>query len=143
MTPNQLLAFLLMVPSADYFILMLWHMAGGEHLLKQKIRKHSFSPHGCHLVYTQEIRAILRTVPRGASYHLGVKGTEHFNFSDYAVYFSPARALGLLGPIDGVRGLQITRTYVRAFFDTYLNKTPSPLLWGPTSDYPEVQFSPP
>ena len=93
--------------------------------------------------FQQEIQAILRTVPRGESYHLDVKGMEHFNFSDYAIYFSPARVLGLLGSIDGVRGLQITRTYVRAFFDTYLNKTPSPLLRGPTSAYPEVQFSPP
>lgn len=93
--------------------------------------------------FQQEIQAILRTVPRGASYHLGINGAKHFNFSDYAVYFSPARALGLLGSIDGVRGLQITRTYVRAFFDTYLNNTPSPLLRGPTSAYPEVQFSPP
>jgi predicted dienelactone hydrolase len=90
--------------------------------------------------FQHEVQAILRTVPRGASYHLGIKGTEHFNFSDYAVYFSPARVLGLLGSIDGVRGLQITRTYVRAFFDTYLNKTPSPLLRGPASTYPEVQF---
>jgi predicted dienelactone hydrolase len=93
--------------------------------------------------FQQEIQAILRTVPHGASYHLAVKGMEHFNFSDYAVYFSPARAFGLLGSIDGVRGLQVTRTYVRAFFDTYLNNTPSPLLQGPTSAYPEVQFSPP
>ncbi len=78
--------------------------------------------------FQQEVQALLRTVPHGASYNLDVKGMEHFNFSDYAVYFSPARALGLLGSIDGVRGLQITRTYVRAFFDTYLNNTPSPLL---------------
>ncbi|MHB8598055.1 MAG: hypothetical protein ACYDER_14720 [Ktedonobacteraceae bacterium] len=91
--------------------------------------------------FQQEVQAILRTVPYGASYNLAVKGMEHFNFSDYAVYFSPARVLGLLGSIDGVRGLQITHTYVRAFFDTYLNNTPSPLLQDPTSAYPEVQFS--
>lgn len=93
--------------------------------------------------FQREVQAILRTVPRGASYHIDVKNTEHFNFSDYAVYFSPARALGLLGSIDGARGLQITRTYVRAFFDMYLNNTPSQLLRGPASAYPEVQFSPP
>ncbi len=93
--------------------------------------------------FQQEVQAVLRTVPRGASYNLGVKGIEHFNFSVYAVYFSPARTLGLLGSIDGIRGLQITRTYVRAFFDTYLNNTPSPLLRGPTSANPEVQFFPP
>ena len=87
-----------------------------------------------------EIQAILRTVPSGERYSLSIKGTQHFNFSDYAVYFSPARVLGALGSIDGVRGLQITRTYVRAFFDTFLNQTPSTLLLGPESAYPEVQF---
>jgi hypothetical protein len=71
-----------------------------------------------------------------------MQGTEHFNFSDYAVHSLPLglRALGLLGSIDGQRGLQITRAYVRAFFDTYLNNTPSPLLRGSASAYPEVQF---
>jgi predicted dienelactone hydrolase len=93
--------------------------------------------------FQHEIQAILHTVPRGESYDMSIKNTKHFNFSDYAVYFSPARALGLLGSIDGVRGLQITSAYVRAFFDTYLRSTPSPLLHGSTSAYPEVQFSPP
>jgi hypothetical protein len=89
------------------------------------------------------VQAVLRAAPRGAGYYIGITGTEHFNFTDYAVSFSPAGALGLLGSIDGVRGLQITRSYVRAFFDTYLNKTPSLLLRDPASAYPEVQFSPP
>ena len=95
----------------------------------------------CHS-FQHEVQAILRTAPRGASYHIGVKNTKHFNFSDYAIHSFPLvlRALGLLGSIDGVRGLQITRAYVRAFFDTYLNNTPSPLLRGPASAYPEVQF---
>lgn len=91
-----------------------------------------------------DIQAILRTVPRGASYHISIKDTEHFNFTDYAVHFSPLlHVLGLLGSIDGQRGLQITRAYVRAFFDTYLNSAPSPLLQGSASAYPEVQFSTP
>ena len=84
------------------------------------------------------MQALLRPVPRGARYDLAVTGMEHFNFSDYAVEFSPARVLGALGSIDGVRGLQITRAYIRAFFDTYLNKAPSPLLHGPSRAYPEV-----
>ncbi len=85
-----------------------------------------------------DIQAILRTVPRGASHHISIKGT------DYAVHFSPLlHVLGLLGSIDGQRGLQITRAYVRAFFDTYLNSAPSLLLQGSASAYPEVQFSTP
>jgi predicted dienelactone hydrolase len=90
--------------------------------------------------FQNEVQAILRPVPSNERCHLSIKGTQHFNFSDYAVYFSPARALGLLGPIDGVRGLQITRAYVLAFFNTFLNQIPSPLLQGPASAYPEVQF---
>jgi len=91
--------------------------------------------------FQHDIHAILRTVPRGASYHISIKDTEHFNFTDYAVHFSPLlHVLGLLGSIDGQRGLQITRAYVRAFFDTYLNNAPSPLLRSSASAYPEVQF---
>ncbi len=92
--------------------------------------------------FQHDVHAFLRTVPRGASFHLSIKDTKHFNFSDYAVRAVPLglRALGQLGSIDGQRGLQITRSYVRAFFDTYLNHTPSPLLQGASSAYPEVQF---
>jgi len=91
--------------------------------------------------FQHDIHAIMRTVPRGASYHIGIKDTLHFNFTDYAVHFSPLlHVLGLLGSIDGQRGLQITRAYVRAFFDTYLNNTLSPLLRGAASAYPEVQL---
>jgi predicted dienelactone hydrolase len=91
--------------------------------------------------FQHDIQAVLRTVPRGASYHISIKDTKHFNFTDYAIHFSPLlHVLGLLGSIDGQRGLQITRAYVRAFFDTYLNNTPSPLLRDSASAYPEVQF---
>jgi Platelet-activating factor acetylhydrolase, isoform II len=99
----------------------------------------SCSTSGCRS-FQDEVQTILRPVPSSERYHLSIKGTQHFNFSDYAVYFSPMRALGLLGSIDGVRGLQITRAYVRAFFDTFLNQIPSALLRGPGSAYPEVQF---
>jgi predicted dienelactone hydrolase len=97
------------------------------------------SASGCSSFAT-EVQAILRTVPANERYNLRIKGTQHFNFSDYALYFSPARALGALGSIDGARGLQITRAYVRAFFDTYLKESPSPLLQGPARAYPEMQF---
>jgi predicted dienelactone hydrolase len=89
-----------------------------------------------------QVQAILRTVPHGARYDLSIAGLEHFNFADYAVEFTPLRLLGVLGSIDGVRGLQITRAYVRAFFDTYLTKGPSPLLQGSSRAYPEVHVIP-
>ncbi len=95
--------------------------------------------------FQNEIHEILNTVPKGMGYNISIKGTQHFNFSDYAAHSITLtlRLLGVLGPIDGVRGLQITRAYVHAFFDTHLNNTPSSLLQGPASAYPEVQFSTP
>jgi predicted dienelactone hydrolase len=93
--------------------------------------------------FQHDIHAILRTVPTEESYHISIKDTEHFNFTDYAAHPVPLELrflFGLLGSIDGVRGLQITRAYVRSFFDRYLNQTPSPLLQGPSQIYPEVQF---
>ena len=90
--------------------------------------------------FIQTARTILRPVPRGQGYILTIKNTQHFNFTDYAAIFSPLRFINALGSIDGQRGLQITRDYVRAFFDTYLKQNSSPLLQGPSSAYPEVQF---
>ena len=76
-----------------------------------------------------------------AGYEITLAGTRHFNFSDSALLFSPImRATGMLGPIDGRRGLEITCDYVRAFFDQYLNHQNSPLLTGPAPLYPEVGF---
>ena len=86
------------------------------------------------------VRAVLRTLRPGTGYDLSITNMEHFNFSDYAVEFTPLRLFGVLGSIDGMRGLQITRAYVRAFFDTYLSNRPSPLLQGPSRAYPEVRF---
>lgn len=90
--------------------------------------------------FQSEVQAILRPVPSGERYHLSIKNTAHFNFSDDAVTLPSAQALGALGSINGVRGLEITRAYVRAFFDTSLNGMPSPLFQGPSRAYPEVQF---
>ncbi len=50
------------------------------------------------------------------------------------------KLLGGLGPINGQRGLKISADYTRAFFDTYLKGSPSPLLQGSSSAYPEVQI---
>ena len=53
--------------------------------------------------------------------------------------FNPLlRPLGVLGPIDGRRGLSITVAYVREFFDHHLSGQLAPLLDGPSAQYPEV-----
>jgi predicted dienelactone hydrolase len=88
-----------------------------------------------------QLRGALSDVPQGEGYVLTVKGTEHFNFSDRALYFfAPLRPLGLTGPIDGARGIAITRAYLLAFFGRYLGGRSASLLAGPSPAYPEVSF---
>jgi predicted dienelactone hydrolase len=89
---------------------------------------------------SRDTRAIYAGLSHGG-YHLMIKGSRHFNFSDYALEWSPILKMqGGLGPIDGQRGLAIVEDYVLAFFDKYLKHSDAPLLAGPVSKYPEVQF---
>ncbi len=91
-----------------------------------------------------QLRGTLRNVPPSLGHVLIVRGTEHQNFTDRAVYFwALMRPLGVLGPIDGRRGLTITNRYLRAFFDAHLKGVPSSLLTGPSRAYPEVRFERP
>ncbi len=48
--------------------------------------------------------------------------------------------LGLTGLIGGQRGFDIVNAYSLAFFDRYLKSETSPLLNGPSKQYPEVLF---
>jgi predicted esterase len=90
----------------------------------------------------QGIATIVASAPTGHT-ALIVSGAHHFNFSDLAVTFFPlGRPLGLIGPINGARGLQLTTTYLAAFFDRYLQQHAAPLLDGPSPTYPEVRFVP-
>ncbi|MEU9597366.1 alpha/beta hydrolase [Streptomyces sp. NPDC048109] len=74
---------------------------------------------------------------------LTVSGAGHFSFTDIPWL---AEQLGLSDPevpLSGERGWYITRDYVRAFFDLHLRGIPQPLLQGPTSSHPEVDFHQP
>jgi predicted dienelactone hydrolase len=75
---------------------------------------------------------------------LTLRGAGHFNFFDQALLNEPTlpRMLGVgtIGPIDQVRALEVTRRYVRAFFDTHLKGSPDALLDGPSSEFSEVVF---
>ncbi len=74
---------------------------------------------------------------------LTLRGTRHFNFSDMALYYNPIyRLMGLLGSIDGQRGIAITRAYLTTFFDHYLQGAAAPVLTNPAREYPEVQSVP-
>jgi predicted dienelactone hydrolase len=67
-----------------------------------------------------------------------VNGTRHQNFSD--LYLWGTMLKQMLGTIDGARCQNIQNLYIRAFFDKYLNDTDSTILYGPSSDYPEVSI---
>ncbi|KNB53093.1 alpha/beta hydrolase family protein [Streptomyces caatingaensis] len=47
---------------------------------------------------------------------------------------------GAFGTVRSERGNALTRAYVGAFFDKHLNGAASPLLDGPSKDFPEVSF---
>jgi len=51
--------------------------------------------------------------------------------------------MGLKGPLNGARVQKIINTYLVAFFDQTLKGSASPLLTGPSPDYPELQWRAP
>ncbi|MFJ5880216.1 alpha/beta hydrolase family protein [Kitasatospora cineracea] len=69
---------------------------------------------------------------------LAVAGADHSSFTDVDLLKEQA---GFPTPaLDPGRGIAITRAYVTAFFDRALKGSSSPLLDGPSADYPEVLF---
>ncbi|MCE7010223.1 alpha/beta hydrolase [Kibdelosporangium philippinense] len=46
-------------------------------------------------------------------------------------------------PVEPVRGLRITRTYVAAFLDQHLRGVPQRLFTGPAAEFPEITFQRP
>ncbi|MGH9943386.1 MAG: alpha/beta hydrolase family protein [Pyrinomonadaceae bacterium] len=77
---------------------------------------------------------------KNAAYFVSVKGSKHFNYSDFSLFSPDFKKAGLLGPIDGARMERIMNDYVLAFFDKYLKGKEAPLLNGPSARYPEVEF---
>lgn len=91
------------------------------------------------------LKSMLYVVLRGASpaqdHVLTVAGTRHDNFSDRGLSFNLFGSQRGSGGQATVRALRITSVYARAFFATCLQGTPSRLLRGPSSAYPEVRFA--
>jgi predicted dienelactone hydrolase len=75
-------------------------------------------------------------------YLFTVLGTSHYDFADLPLLSPAAEALGLKGPIEGRRMLEIVQQYGLAFFDQHLRGQGNGLLEGPSADYPEVVFDP-
>lgn len=67
-----------------------------------------------------------------------VPGMQHTSYSDVPAL---GDQLGLPdGPVSGARSVEITRAYVAAFLDEHLRHRHRPLLDGPASRFPEVQY---
>jgi hypothetical protein len=76
------------------------------------------------------------------AYRLTLAGSEHGFSQDWGLLpFIPTSAKKTeLGTIDPARALTITIAYVEAFFGEYLEGKKSPLLNGPSPEYPEITF---
>jgi predicted dienelactone hydrolase len=75
---------------------------------------------------------------KNTAYGVTVCGTTHFDFTDLFLYSPVLKFTNAFGPIDGYRMVKIINNYTLAFFDEYLKGEISPLLDGPSPDYPEV-----
>ena len=71
---------------------------------------------------------------------LTVSGADHYTFTDLNYLIDQTGAL----PIPGAdRSIKLTRAYISAFFEQHLKAIPQPLLDGPSTAYPEVNFNNP
>jgi len=70
---------------------------------------------------------------------LVVAGAVHASFTDLALLADQA-GIDIGAGLSGARSLDITRAYVRAFFDQHLRSKSQSLLDQPSARYPEVTF---
>ena len=73
---------------------------------------------------------------------LVVAGAIHASFTDLGLLADQA-GIDTEATLPGARSLDITRAYVRAFFDQHLRSTPQALLDQRSPSYPEVTFCSP
>jgi hypothetical protein len=67
-----------------------------------------------------------------------IAGTKHYDFTLLPLLTPLAPALGLKGPLDGARVLQITTDFLVDFFDATLKGEGTVPAAGPGTSYPEV-----
>ena len=73
---------------------------------------------------------------------LVVAGAVHASFTDFGLLADQA-GIDIGAGLSGARSLDITRAYVRAFFDQHLLGRPQALLDQPSPRHPEVTFCSP
>ena len=73
-------------------------------------------------------------------YNITVRGSTHVDFIDFTVFSPVLKYFGISGKVDDQKMLKIMNFYTLAFFNKYLKGIDSPLLDGPSPDFPEVIF---
>jgi hypothetical protein len=91
-----------------------------------------------------DIQSLYDRLPSSSRVRIFIAGSNHFSFSDQILLKSPLllggmRRLGVIGRLDGRRGLEITAEYVGTFFDVYLKGRPRAELDGLADKYTEVR----
>ncbi|SHG70197.1 alpha/beta hydrolase family protein [Streptoalloteichus hindustanus] len=81
--------------------------------------------------------------------HLTYAGSGHYSFADWATLaddlgfarvWPPEKLRAYFGEADGNRSVDVTRTYLLAFFDQHLRGRPSALLDRPSPAHPEIDL---
>jgi len=90
------------------------------------------------------IQSMYARLPADSRLRISLAGSNHFSFSDQILLKSPLlqammRRVGIMGGLQGARGLAITADYVRSFFDVYLKGQPRTTLTALARRYPEVR----
>lgn len=87
------------------------------------------------------VRSVYIRLP-GDGYIISIPSMFHSDITDFSNFMAQpfARWAGLTGPGDWHRTHTAINAYSLAFFDQYLKGQPSPLLDGPSPEYPEVIF---
>jgi len=93
--------------------------------------------------------AAFRTNQRGPELQLGLLGSTHHTFTDFAalvpqvapiIGMPPSWVIEGIGTINGPRAVTVERAYINAWFDMHLRHHDSGLLTGPSASYPEIRF---
>jgi predicted dienelactone hydrolase len=121
-----------------------WYEPLPEAVLSEPLRQPFMFMQSETTMWTMDNLARLDTLYQGVgapAFHLKLAGVLHADFGDYPLLTPLSSPLMYeRGTLNGERTLQIVDTYLVAFFDQYLKDQPSPLLNGPSLDYPEVHF---
>lgn len=73
-----------------------------------------------------------------AAYSVSIPDSTHFNFFDFSVMSPLYKRMGILGPIDGNRMLEITQESVLTFFDLHLKGNELPGWPAQLTNYQDI-----